>query len=114
MSDKLRYQTKSGEYINQLAGSAPTKNQALAALRKFFDVMVQRHAVALNPFGSARGVQYSVTEGKTAELAIEQAQKLLAKLRLLDYRNLGEHRVLRFKEKNGKDREIPVRHDLAD
>lgn len=38
----------------------------------------------------------------------------VAKLRLCDYRNLGEHRVLRFKEKNGKDREIPVRHDLED
>ena len=38
----------------------------------------------------------------------------MAKLRLCDYRNLGEHRVLRFKEKGGKDREIPVRHDLAD
>jgi hypothetical protein len=37
----------------------------------------------------------------------------VAKLRLCDYRNLGEHRVLRFKEKNGKDREILVRHDLA-
>src|ERR1700722_19063462 len=38
-----------GEYFNKLEGSAPTKNQALAALRKFFDVLVQRHAVALNP-----------------------------------------------------------------
>lgn len=25
----------------------------------------------------------------------------------------GHHRVLRFREKGGKDREIPVRHDLA-
>jgi integrase/recombinase XerD len=37
----------------------------------------------------------------------------VAKLRLSDYRNLGEGRVLRFREKGGKDREIPVRHDLA-
>jgi integrase/recombinase XerD len=37
----------------------------------------------------------------------------VAKLRLSDYRNLGERRVLRFREKGGKDREIPVRHDLA-
>jgi integrase/recombinase XerD len=36
----------------------------------------------------------------------------VAKLRLVDYRNLGEQRALRFKEKGGKDREIPVRHDL--
>ena len=132
-----------GEYIGQLAGSAPTKNQALAALRHLFDALVQRHAVALNPFASVRGLKYSVTEGKTAELSIEQARKLfrsidtghvvglrnravlgvlaytrarigaVAKLRLADYRNLGEHRALRFKEKGGKDRDIPVRHDLA-
>jgi integrase/recombinase XerD len=65
-----------GEYLSQLPGSAPTKNQALAALRHFFDALVQRHAVALNPFASVRGTKYSVTEGKTAELAIEQARKL--------------------------------------
>jgi integrase/recombinase XerD len=124
-----------GEYISQLAGSTPTRNQVLAALRHFFD--------ALNHFASMRGIKYSVTEGKTAELAIEQARKLfksidtghivglrdravlgvlaytgarigaVAKLRIADYRNLGDHRVLRFREKVGKDREIPVRHDLA-
>ena len=37
----------------------------------------------------------------------------VARLRMADYRNLGDHRVLRFREKGGKDREIPVRHDLA-
>jgi integrase/recombinase XerD len=31
---------------------------------------------------------------------------------LSDYRNLGEQRVLRFREEGGKEREIPVRHDL--
>jgi integrase/recombinase XerD len=127
-----------GEYIGELAGSAPSKNQALAALRHFFDALMRRHAVALNPFASVRGVKYSITEGKTAELGIEQARKLfksidaghiigrrdhavlgvlaytgarigaVAKLALSDYRNLGEHRVLRFKEKGGKEREIPV------
>lgn len=43
-----------GEYLGQLDGSAPTKNQALAALRTFFDAIVQRHAVALNPFASVQ------------------------------------------------------------
>jgi integrase/recombinase XerD len=41
-----------GEYMAGVKGSEPTKNQALAALRKFFDVLVQRHAVALNPLYS--------------------------------------------------------------
>ena len=44
-----------GDYLGQVEGSEPTKNQALAALRKFFDAMVQRHAVALNPFASVAG-----------------------------------------------------------
>lgn len=131
-----------GEYIGQVEGSAPTKNQALAALRHFFDALVQRHAVALNAFASVRGIKHSIVEGKTAEISIEQARKLLhsvkadsvvslrdravlgvlaytgarigavAKLRLMDYRDLGEQRALRFREKGGKEREIPVRHDL--
>jgi len=131
-----------GDYINGLEGSARTKNQALAALRHFFDALVQRHAVPLNSFASVRGVKYSVTEGKTAEISIAQARTLfasvdvsdvvglrdravlgvlaytgarvgaVAKLRLVDLRDLGETRALRFREKGGKDREIPVRHDL--
>ena len=51
----------------QLNGSEPTRNQALAALRRFFDAMAQRHAIALNPFASVRSLKYSVTEGKTAD-----------------------------------------------
>ena len=131
-----------GEYMASIEGSAPTKNQALAALRNFFDALVQRHAVPLNSFASVRGQKHSVSEGKTAEISIAQARKLfgsidistpmglrdrailgvlaytgarvgaVAKLRLSDYRNTGEQRTLRFREKGGKDREIPVRHDL--
>jgi integrase/recombinase XerD len=101
-----------------------------------------RHVVPLNSFASVRGVKHSVTEGKTAEIKIEQARKLfhsidvsspvglrdravlgvlaytgarvgaVARLRLSDYRDLGEQRAMRFREKGGKDREIPVRHDL--
>ncbi len=131
-----------GDYLAGLAVAAPTKNQALAALRHFFDALVTRHAVALNPFASVRGVKHHVVEGKTPEIAIAQARALLrsvdtsnvvglrdravlgvlaytgarvgavARLRLGDYRNLGEQRALRFREKGGKEREIPVRHDL--
>jgi len=131
-----------GEYVGQLPGSPPTKNQALAALRHFFDGLVMRHAVALNAFASVSGVKHSVAEGATPEISIEQARKLLhsidvahvvglrdravlgvlaytgarvgaiARLRLGDLRNLGEQRSLRFREKGGKVREIPVRSDL--
>src|SRR5262249_53723088 len=131
-----------GRYFGSLSGSAPTKNQALAALRFFFDILVTRHAAPLNSFASVRGVAHSVVEGKTPEISIKQAQRLLlsiktsdvvglrdravlgtlaytgarigavANLRMGDLRDLGEQRVLRFKEKRNKEREIPVRHDL--
>jgi len=65
-----------GEYMAGIDGSPPTKNQALAALRNFFDALVNRHAVPLNSFATVRGVKHSVTEGRTAEISIEQARKL--------------------------------------
>ena len=36
----------------------------------------------------------------------------VARLRLGDLRDLGEQRALRFREKGGKECEIPLRHDL--
>ena len=36
----------------------------------------------------------------------------VAKLRLRDFQHDGEQYVLRFQEKGGKSREIPVRHEL--
>ena len=41
-----------GRFIEELPGSDPTRNLALAALRHFFDTLVTRHAVALNSFSS--------------------------------------------------------------
>ena len=98
----------------------------------------------LNSFSSVRGVRHAVVEGKTAEISVQQVRTLLksinistvvglrdkailgalaytgarvgavAKLRLSDYRDMGAQKVLRFREKGGKDREIPVRHDLEE
>ena len=44
-----------GRFIDELPGDSSTKNQALAALRYFFDTLVTRHAAPLNPFQSVRG-----------------------------------------------------------
>ena len=131
-----------GRFIEELPGSDPTKNLALAALRHFFDALVTRHAVALNPFASVRGRKHAVVDGKTPELTIQQARALLgsldlsnvvglrdravlgvltytgarvgalARLRRGDLQDQETQRVLRFREKGGKQREIPVRHDL--
>ncbi len=55
----------------ELPHRAPTKNQALAALRHFFDVLVARHAVVLNPFQSVRGVRHPFGEGRTPEATVD-------------------------------------------
>ena len=131
-----------GRFIEEIPGSDPTRNLALAALRHFFDALVTRHAVALNPFSSVRGRKHAVVDGKTPQLAIQQARDLLAsidlsgvvglrdravlgvltytgarvgalaRLRRGDLEDQGAQRVLRFREKGGQQREIPVRHDL--
>ena len=131
-----------GRFLDELPHRAPTKNQALAALRHFFDVLVARHAAVLNPFQSVRGVRHPFGEGRTPEATVEQARQLLAsiktdrvyglrdravlgtliytgarvgaisRLRMQDLRDNGNHRSLQFSEKGGKSREIPVRHDL--
>ena len=131
-----------GRFLDELPGGAPTKIQALAALRHFFDVLVARHAAVLNPFQSVRGVRHPFGEGRTPEVTVAQARQLLAsiktdrvyglrdravlgtliytgarvgaisRLRIQDLRDNGNHRSLQFSEKGGKSREIPVRHDL--
>ena len=49
-------------------GSAGERNQHLSALRGFFDRMVQRHVVLLDPAASVLGVKETVVEGKTPEV----------------------------------------------
>ena len=131
-----------GRFLRDLPVSAATKNQALAGLRHFFDALVTRHAVVLNPFHSVRGIQHQVLDGKTPEISLSQARRLFAaieldspmglrdramlgtlittgcrigalcRLRIGDLRTHEEGRLFRFREKNGKEREIPVRDDL--
>jgi site-specific recombinase XerD len=143
-----------GRYIARHAGSIPTRKLHLAALRKFFDLLVERHIVLINPAACVRGLRYEAVEGKTPEITIEHAKKLLAtihvacqnkndenvplivglrdlaiiatliytaaragaiaRLRIKDFRHDGGQWTLRFAEKGGKSREIPVRHDLQE
>jgi site-specific recombinase XerD len=68
------------QYLEEIAKSTSiaTRNQHLSALRHFFDAQVKRHAIVLNPALSVRGERYSVVEGKTPEISIEQARQLLS------------------------------------
>ena len=131
-----------GDYMASLELATPTKKLRLAALRKFFDVLVVRHVVILNPAASVRAERYAVVEGKTPQIGVEQARALLksidvsnpvglrdravlavlvytavrvgavAKLSVKSLVHDGAQYTLRFAEKGGKSREIPVRHDL--
>src|SRR5208282_140282 len=131
-----------GDYLAGLELATPTKKLRLAALRKFFDLLVVRHVVVLNRAASVRAERYSVVEGKTPEISAKQARDLLrsvdpstlvgqrdraiiavliytaarvgavARLTLKSLKRDGTQYALRFSEKGGKSREIPVRHDL--
>lgn len=131
-----------GQYFADHPGTAPTKKQHLAAIRGLFDRLVNRHAVPLNPAASVRVARYQVIEGKTPEITVDQARRLLksiniatvvglrdraaiaimiytiarvgavAKLKVKHLEHDGTQWCLRFDEKGGKSRLIPVRHDL--
>src|SRR5262249_52266227 len=52
-----------GAYFQDLDVAVPTKKLHLAALRKFSDRMVTRHAIYINPAATVRAERYSVQEG---------------------------------------------------
>src|SRR5512135_3713903 len=111
-------------------------------LRRFFDRLVNRHACVINPAATVKAERYAVVEGKTPQIGPEQVRTLLksidvsnpvglmdrailavlvytaarvgavAKLTLKSFKHDGTQYSLRFSEKGGKSREIPVRHDL--
>ena len=131
-----------GVHLDELELAPASKKQVLAGLRHFFDGLVTRHAIALNPAASVRAERYQVMEGKTPEITVKQARALLksidttdivalrdkciiailiytaarvgavAKLKQKDFYDAGEQHCIRFHDKGGKSREIPVRHDL--
>src|SRR5579871_5938828 len=69
-----------GQYLDWLrkeSTSVATRKQHLAALRHFFDALVTRHVLVLNPALSVRGERYQVLEGKTPEITVAGARQLL-------------------------------------
>lgn len=72
-----------GRYLSSMARySIPTRKLHMAALRKFFDILVQRHIMNVNPAASVRGPRQQVMEGRTPEITIEQARKVIASVRV--------------------------------
>ena len=69
-------------FIGELAPATANQRLALAALQRFFDLLVTRHAVLLNPFQSVRGPPRSTHDGKTPEITPDRARSLLESLDL--------------------------------
>jgi site-specific recombinase XerD len=131
-----------GRYLQELSGGLAKKKAALAALRRYFRILVERHICLINPAAEAEAPRYAIVEGKTPEITDEQFKALLkvintqtlvgirdrlilktlsctaarvgavAALRRDHYYETPEQWMLHFDEKNGKSREIPVAHDL--
>jgi site-specific recombinase XerD len=131
-----------GLYFDEHPGSPATRQQHRAALRHYFDRLVQRHVVILNPVATVRLERFQVLEGKTPEIETSQARRLLSSIETTtlaglrdraligvllytaarigavvrlgrrDLYEAGGQWMVHFLEKNGKSREIPLRHDL--
>jgi integrase/recombinase XerD len=67
-------------YLERSSGSAPTKNQRLAALRSFFAWMVKGGILSENPAAEIRGIKHKVTQGKTPVLSDDEMRELLASI----------------------------------
>ena len=127
-------------YIERHPGSPPTVKQHLAAIRMLFDWLVTGQVLAMNPAASVRGPSHVVKCGKTPVLDADQARQLLdsidtAKLSGLrdraliaimvfsfarvsaaislnaeDYYQNGKRWWFRFREKGGKQHQVPAHH----
>ena len=131
-----------GRFLREHLGGIVTKKHHLSALRRFFNLLVERHINMINPAAVAETECHQVLEGKTPEITIIQARRLMASieidtvvglrdrsiiatliytaacagafanLQVENFYHAGDQYCLRFTEKDGKSREIPVRHDL--
>jgi site-specific recombinase XerD len=131
-----------GEYFRAHPGALPTKKQHLSGIRKFWNLLVERHLCLLNPAAAVELERYSVVEGKTPLITQVELDRLvesigaatvvalrdraiiatlsftgvragaIAKLRRNDLYEAEGQWMLHFSEKRGKSRELPVRHDL--
>ena len=64
-----------GAYIQALELSVPTKKLHLAALRRFFNRLVNRHACVINPAATVKAERYAVVEGKTPQIDPAQVRR---------------------------------------
>ena len=82
-------------WIDRHADSVSTQRMALAALRRFFALLVTRHAILLNPFDSVRGPRREERrEGKAALITPAQVGHLIQTIDLSRPAGLRDRAVL--------------------
>ena len=116
----------------------------MAAIRMMFSWLTEKGILAINPAREVKTPKFSRTEGKTLAFSTEEVQKVLASidtshvvglrdkaflatlaytfarigavvnLKVEDYFQTGKRSLIRFKEKGGKEKEIPVHHKLKE
>src|SRR3984885_11383598 len=131
-------------YIEQHPGSPATIKQHMSAIRMLFSWLTEKGILAMNPAREVKTEKFSRREGKTPAFDTEQVQKVLDKidtstevglrdrallgtlaytfarigavvnLKVDDYFQNGKRSMIRFREKGGKETEIPVHHKLEE
>jgi site-specific recombinase XerD len=121
-----------------------TVKQHMAAIRMLFSWLTEKGVLAMNPAREVKTERFSRTEGKTPAFVEGEVQRLLeavetsthtglrdrallgvlaytfarigavVNLKVEDYYPSGKRFLLRFKEKGGKEKELPVNHKLEE
>ena len=116
----------------------------MSAIRMLFSWLTEKGILAMNPAREVKTEKFSRREGKTPAFDTEQVQKVLDKidtsnevglrdrallgtlaytfarigavvnLKVEDYFQTGKRSMIRFREKGGKETEIPVHHKLEE
>jgi integrase/recombinase XerD len=131
-------------YVEQHPGSPATIRQHMSAIRMLFSWLTEKGILAMNPAREVKTEKFSRREGKTPAFDTDQVQKVLDKidtsnevglrdrallgtlaytfarigavvnLKVEDYFQTGKRSMIRFREKGGKETEIPVHHKLEE
>jgi site-specific recombinase XerD len=131
------------ETLQRLA-APPTVKQHMAAIRMLFSWLTEKGALAMNPAREVKTERFSRTEGKTPAFVDGEVQRLLSavetsthiglrdrallgvlaytfarigavvNLKVEDYYPSGKRFLLRFREKGGKEKQLPVHHKLEE
>src|SRR6202049_132066 len=128
----------------QRQATPPTVKQHMAAIRMVVSWLTEKGVLAMNPAREVKTERFSRTEGKTPAFVEGEVQRLLGaieasthiglrdrallgtlaysfarigavvNLKVEDYFPSGKRFFLRFKEKGGKEKELPVHHKLEE